>query len=360
VKEQFPHLQTSCVTIAEDSAVRLPDVILEPDVPDNKVKCGLVEAEEREVGAVTATTYTKYFSASGYNGLAVGGLVVMLFALAQAALSMTDWFMGYWATNESSSHLAFAWVYVGMAVGSVILVGLRSVVLLNVAVVCSKALHHRLLSRVLWAPVNTFFDVTPVGRVLNRFSSDLDQVDSQLPMFGLFFAQIAFQVGAIVVVCAASLPYVLVAYVPVAVLFYVIQKLYVIASSDLKRMDATTRSPIVSLITESIAGLSTLRAFKMVHTALQTNRDRIDHNTKFFLTYRISSQWLSMRLDWLATIVVAAVSFLVIACKASLGVATAGLALTYATQLSTYLSRLTSTYAMVETVMTSVERLEHY
>ncbi|EQC32278.1 hypothetical protein SDRG_10026 [Saprolegnia diclina VS20] len=308
------------VAEAKVSAKRIGDFLLQDELPSlvpltthtppsttSSNEGALVVAEERQVGAVTAATYVAYCSASGFNGVVVGTLLVSLFVIAQVALSMTDWFMGYWSAHATSgSHGTYTAIYVGMALASIGLVWLRSVFLLQLAVVCSRALHGRLLHRVLEAPVNTFFDVTPIGRILNRFSSDLDQVDSQLPMFGLFFAQVSLQVLAIVVVCAVSLPYLLLLYIPIAYVFYVVQRMYVRASSDLKRMDATSRSPLLHLLNEALSGLPTLRAYRQIPAMIATHRARIDANTKFFLTYRISSQWLTMRLDWLAALVLAA------------------------------------------------------
>lgn len=49
------------------------------------------------------------------------------------------------------------------------------------ALSASRILHHRLLRNVLRAPLTTFFDITPLGRVLNRFSKDVDTTDNELP-----------------------------------------------------------------------------------------------------------------------------------------------------------------------------------
>lgn len=40
-----------------------------------------------------------------------------------------------------------------------------------------KILHNTMLKTVLCAPINLFYDVTPIGKILNRFSKDLMVMD---------------------------------------------------------------------------------------------------------------------------------------------------------------------------------------
>ncbi|KAH9127139.1 hypothetical protein LEN26_009290, partial [Aphanomyces euteiches] len=206
-------------------------------------------------------------------------------------------------------------------------------------------LHSKLLAKVIQAPVNTFFDITPVGRILNRFSGDLDQVDSQLPFFGVLFLQFAFQIIAVAIVCAVSSPFILIIYVPMLYLFYKVQAFFNASSGDLKRLESVSRTPVVNLISETNSGLSTIRAFDM---------------TDYLMIYRIASRWLQMRLDWLSAVIIAGVAFIGVATKSSISVTAAGLALTYASQMSAFLSRATFGWSMFDNIMTCVERLDHY
>ncbi|OQR87494.1 ATP-binding Cassette (ABC) Superfamily [Achlya hypogyna] len=359
VKEQFPHLQ-SFVETASEGPKESPGATAKPEA-ETTANGTLVEKEERQIGAVSASTYGAYIRSSRCDAVFVVATVVLSFGVAQASLAILDWFMGYWSNDASRQRLlSSAWIYAGIAVGSVLLVWGRSAYVLLVVLRCSKSLHERLFAKVLGAPVNTFFDVTPVGRILNRFSNDLDQVDSQLPFYGLLFLQFGFQIFAVVVVCAATSPYMLVLYAPLAFLFYKLQTFYNVSSGDLKRYDSVTRTPVLNLVAETIDGLSTIRAFKMTAAFAERGRIALDYNQRFFLIYRVATRWLQMRLDWLSAAIIAGVSFLSIATRASVGVTAAGLALTYAAQMSAFLSRTTMLFSFIDNIMTSVERLEHY
>ncbi|KAH9176235.1 hypothetical protein AeNC1_017598, partial [Aphanomyces euteiches] len=171
-------------------------------------------------------------------------MIVVAFSISQATVVMTDWFMGYWA-NHPGHNVRDVIVYCALALVSIVLMWGRSVYIDYLCVLCSRTLHAKLFKKVIQAPVNTFFDVTSVGRVLNRFSSDLDQVDSILPFFGVLLLQYGFQIAAVVVVCAATSPYILIVYVPLVWLFQKIQVFYNRTSGELKRLESISRTPVI-------------------------------------------------------------------------------------------------------------------
>ncbi|OQS01876.1 ATP-binding Cassette (ABC) Superfamily, partial [Thraustotheca clavata] len=329
-----------------------------------KVSAGagaLMSKEDRGKGSVTLATYKMYFGASGYNGYVVGISILVFFTLAQTSLAMTDWFMSYWAkTTWMNDSVSYGWIYVGIALLSVVLTYGRSIYVLFIAILCSKSLHAMLLAKVINAAIPTFFDITPMGRILNRFSSDLDQVDSQLPYMGLLFLQFLFQVLAVFVVCMFTTPWILVVYLPLFYLFYKIQQFYNKSASELKRMDGIARSPVVTMVQETVSGLSTIRAFNMSSKFLAKQRAAANHYVSFSFAYMCAGRWFQMRLDWLSSAIIAGVAFIAVLTKSSIGMIAAGLSLTYATQISTMLSRVATFMTMIENIMTSVERLGHF
>ncbi|OQS03262.1 ATP-binding Cassette (ABC) Superfamily, partial [Thraustotheca clavata] len=321
----------------------------------------LLEKEDRAKGTVTAKTYFLYFGSSGYNGVVVGVSIFTFFTVSQTALAMTDWFMSYWSSHlDLGNNISYGYIYLGCAIVSAILVYGRSMYLLLVAIKCSRSLHTMLLNKVIRAPVPTFFDVTPMGRILNRFSSDLDQTDSQLPYFGLLMLQFLFQIFAVLIVCMISTPWILVVYAPLFYLFFVVQRYYNKTSGELKRLESISRTPVVTLVSETISGLSTIRAFNRTESFLEKQRNALDNYVSLSFLYNCSARWFQMRLDWLSSAVIVGVAFICILTKSSIGMAAAGLTLTYASQLSGFLSRMAMMLNTIENLMTSVERLSHY
>ncbi|RHY93340.1 hypothetical protein DYB35_013691 [Aphanomyces astaci] len=361
IKQGFPHLVSfdrGDATCPQASEVE----VTKGSSSDEDIDGGgtLISKEDRNVGGVATATYVAYFHASGRNGGVVLATILAAYTLSQAELTLTDWFMGFWSSHTSNSNLTSASIYVVLAVLSMGLVWGRSLLVLTLSLRCSQAMHEKLFRRVLHAPVTTFFDITPVGRILNRFSSDLDQVDSMLPFTGVLFLQFAFQIAAIVVVCAATSPFMLVVYAPIVFGFAKVQLYYNKTSAELKRLESTARSPVLNLIAETVNGLSTIRAFGMTEVFARQSRTILDRSQSFFMLYRMSSRWMQMRLDWLSSGIVGGVAFIAVASKASIGITAAGLALTYAAQMSSLLSRFTFKASTLENIMTCVERLEHY
>ncbi|ETV64096.1 hypothetical protein H257_18968 [Aphanomyces astaci] len=379
IKQGFPHL-VSFTDVSEDPSTLVKadwpeedasggdDVVVKADeekqAKAGDSKCGggggvLVQKEDRQMGGVSSGLYLTYLRSTGWNGAFVAVSIVVAFTISQTAVVATDWFMGFWSTHPGNDVTSVV-VYVVLALVAMALVWGRSVYVLFLCVLCSKALHAKLFRKVIHAPVTTFFDITPVGRILNRFSSDLDQVDNILPFFGVHFLQFGFQIAAVIVVCATTSPFILLVYVPLVYLFHKVQVFFLLTSSELKRLESISRTPVINLISETIDGLSTIRAFGMTDEFAAKGRTILDHNQSYFMIYRISSRWMQMRLDWLSAGILAGVSFITVASKASIGITAAGLALTYVAQMSSFLSRMTMASSVIENIMTCVERLEHY
>lgn len=131
------------------------------------------------------------------------------------------------------------------------------------AIGCLRAardLHAKLLYNVMRLPMS-FFDTTPLGRVLNRFSKDLDVIDNVLPMTMRFWMVMFFAVLSVFVVISYSTPIFLAVAFPMLILYYFIQRFYVATSRQLKRIESITRSPIYTHFSETITGQSTIKAY---------------------------------------------------------------------------------------------------
>ncbi|KAE8994988.1 Multidrug resistance-associated protein 1 [Phytophthora rubi] len=289
----------------------------------------LVGQEDRLVGSVRLQTYIDYLSSSEWNGRVLFASIVGLFAVAQVFLFASDWFLSQWSQG-------------------------------SICMTCSTKIHCKHLRKVVAAPITTFFDVTPVGRILNRFSRDLDEVDNPLPYWGLLLLLCVFQVAASFIVCAAVNFYVLMIYIPVVYGCWFAAKVYQASALELKRLDSVTRSPFLNLVSETISGIETVRSYKMVDVFASRCEELLNDNGRFLFLFQISARWFDMRTDWLVSMIITAVAILAVATKSSVGAAMAGLGLTYAAQLTSFFQRMTTVATQVESVMTCFERITHY
>lgn len=323
-------------------------------------------AEDREKGEVSMFTYKRYFQASlagGFwsNGWVVIALIVVSFAIGQTFRVYCDIWVGTWALDDPDNTTAFyQTVYAGLMLGIILSVVVRSKYFMKQCLEASRALHNGLLKNVLAAPINTYFDVTPIGRILNRFSKDLDQIDSQLPDFFLNMLQNSFHVMAIVILCIASTPYFVVVMVPLSFLYYYIQDQFRKSSRELKRLEGVSRSPLYTLFGELLVGLSTVRAFDRQDSFMAKFHGISDRNNKFFFCFWSCSRWLALRLDLVGVVVVLSVALIAVLMKrfdAPIDSNLLGVALVFSLQLAGLLQWTVRTVIETENNMTSVERL---
>ncbi|MED6275104.1 hypothetical protein CHARACLAT_023058, partial [Characodon lateralis] len=165
-----------------------------------------VPEESRAQGTIGLKLYLKYLRA-GAN-LFILLFVVLLNLLAQVSYVMHDWWLAYWAgeqdkltsstngsiivngTNVTSLDLGFyLGIYGGLTAATILFGFMRNIILFTVLVKSAQTLHNTMFNAILRAPVR-FFDINPIGRVLNRFSKDIGQVDSMLPWTFTDFIQV--------------------------------------------------------------------------------------------------------------------------------------------------------------------------
>ncbi|RLN65137.1 hypothetical protein BBJ29_010091 [Phytophthora kernoviae] len=178
-------------------------------------------------------------------------------------------------------------------------------------------MHDELFRGVLRAPVTRYFDVTPVGQILNRFSNDLDQMDSILPQeYQLLLQNSSMALGALVVSAFASY-WIGVSYIPIFIIFLYTGQYFKKSSREIKRLEGVTRTPVYNLFSETLSGLSTIRAFRMENQFAAQNRKVVDTNANLYLTYWAASRWLATRLDLLSVAIIFIVTLYLVATRGS-------------------------------------------
>ena len=147
----------------------------------------------------------------------------------------------------------------------------------------SKCLHRTAMTSVAHAPMS-FFETTPLGRIMNRFSKDIDTIDNaasdSLRMFLLSVANIS---GSFVLI-ATVIPWFLVAVGVTVGIYYVLSLYYRASARELKRLDAILRSSLYAHFSESLTGLATIRAYGETERFRKESEDRMNVENRFVLT----------------------------------------------------------------------------
>ncbi|WLF81435.1 ATP-binding cassette glutathione S-conjugate transporter ycf1 [Lodderomyces elongisporus] len=225
----------------------------------------------------------------------------------------------------------------------------------------SKKIHNDMAVSVIRAPMS-FFETTPIGRVLNRFSNDIYKIDEVLGrVFNMFFSNAIKVSLTIAVICFSTWQFVFLI-LPLGVLYVYYQQYYLRTSRELKRLDSVTRSPIFANFQESLVGVSTIRAYGKEERFRVVNRERVDQNLKAYHPAINSNRWLAVRLEFLGSIIIlgsAGLSILTLS-SGHLTAGMVGLSVSYALQVTQSLNWIVRMTVEVETNIVSVERSLEY
>uniref|UniRef100_A0A3P8TFX2 Multidrug resistance-associated protein 4 n=1 Tax=Amphiprion percula TaxID=161767 RepID=A0A3P8TFX2_AMPPE len=300
---------------------------------------GAFAEESRAEGNVSSHIYLKYFTAS--CSLLVLMVIVLLSIIAEV------------------SPVTFLFLHLGLTAAAVVLSYARSLIIFRGLVISAQILHNRMFSSVVHTPIH-FFDVNPIGRILNRFSKDISQVDSLLPITFVDFYQLILQNAGVVAVATAIIPLVLIPVGVLLIIFLYLRRFYLSTSRDIKRLESTTRSPVFSHLSSSLQGLWTIRAFRAQERLKKTFDAHQDLHSEAWFLVLMTSRWFSLCLDSICSMFVFFTTFGCIFLRDGLEAGEVGLVLTYALTLVGNFQWTMRQSAEVENMMTSVERVVEY
>lgn len=319
--------------------------------------------ETVELGRVSRAVYKTYIKAVGY--WAVGSLA-LFYVLAYGISVGSNVWLSYWSEQtvkdekKVQDHIGmYLGVYAGLGLGNALLVLCATLTLIFSALRASQKLHNAMLRRILRAPM-AFFDLTPLGRILNRFSKDIFVMDTTIPMSLRSFLSTFFNVLSILLVISVSTPFFLVAILPLTWLYYRFQQYYVGTSRQLKRLESVSRSPIYAHFSETLHGVTTIRAYGEQERFTVANAAKVDYNMEAYYPSICANRWLALRLEFLGNCVVFFAALLAVIDRESISAGIAGLSISYAMNITQTLNWMVRMSSQLETDIVAVERVVEY
>ena len=206
----------------------------------------------------------------------------------------------------------------------------------------------------------SFFDTTPLGRILNRFSKDIDIADNTLPdKIRGTQSKLVDILGALIIILSTMPIFVFVIAIAL-VAYYFLMRFYVSTTRQTKRLQSVTMSPIYAHFSESMTGASTINAFSRGKDFIGENRTRIEANQRCYIASIFVGRWAALRLEMMGTVLVLAVALFTVSTRGSIEPGSIGLCLSYALNISSTLQVLTRNLSDIETNLVSVERISEY
>ncbi|KAH9796193.1 ABC transporter C family member 2 [Citrus sinensis] len=325
----------------------------------------LVKQEERETGIVSGSVLTRY-----KNALGGPWVIMILFACYLSTevlrISSSTW-LSFWTDQSTSKNYNpgfYIAIYTILAFGQVTVTLLNSYWLIISSLRAAKRLHDSMLNSILRAPM-LFFHTNPIGRVINRFSRDLGDIDRNVASFVNMFMNQLWQLLSTFVLIGIVSTISLWAIMPLLILFYAAYLYYQSTAREVKRLDSITRSPVYAQFGEALNGLSTIRAFKAYDRMAKINGKSMDNNIRFTLANTSSNRWLTIRLETLGGIMIWLIATFAVMQngRAENQVAfasTMGLLLSYTLNITNLLSGVLRQASRAENSLNAVERVGTY
>ncbi|XP_041065533.1 canalicular multispecific organic anion transporter 1 [Carcharodon carcharias] len=325
----------------------------------------LIEKEAVETGKVKYSVYWKYLRMIGW----MYSLLIMVLYIAQNVatigqnLWLSDWTSdaSYYAntTYPSSERDKRIGIFGVLGIAQAVFVFLGLFLITEGTIAASRDLHSRLLHNILHVPM-LFFDTTPTGRIVNRFSKDIYTIDETIPLtFRSWLSCFFGVIGTLFVICLAT-PYFTIVIVPLAIIYYFIQIFYIVTSRQLRRLESVTGSPIYSHFSETVTGLPIIRAYGHQARFLMNNEQIINGNVKCIFPRIVANRWLAVRLEFVGNLVVFFAALFSVTSRGSLASGLVGLSISYALNVTQALNWLVRQTSELETNIVSVERVSEY
>ncbi|KAL5539368.1 hypothetical protein UlMin_044411 [Ulmus minor] len=318
----------------------------------------LIKQEERETGDSGLKPYMQYLNqGKGFFHFSVATIFHVAFIVGQFG-------QNYWlAANIGNVFLGEArliTIYTVISCMLSLLLVLRSLFLVLLSFGVSLSIFPTLLGSLFRAPMS-FYDSTPLGRILSRVSSDMSIIDLDLG-FKLSYAigatLIAYFIYVILVMLTWPVVFVV---IPMVYLTVLLQRYYYASAKEMMRINGTTKSLVASHLAESIAGAMTIRAFEQEERFFSKDLELINTDASPYFHSFSANEWLILRLEILCAIVLS--SSVLIMTLFSLEASASGfigMALSYGLSLNAFLVSSVQANCIVENLFVSVERLEQY
>ncbi|PVU97818.1 hypothetical protein BB559_001883 [Furculomyces boomerangus] len=341
--------------------------LLKKDSEEGKLIC----IEKSQTGRVKLSIFMAYFKATSLSGMLT---CIFLLFMSQLLSVMANLWLKNWSSQSVKRKQIHSTTYYILIYG---IFGLARAIASSaqnltiwvvVAIQAAKKTHSALFQNVMHLPMS-FFDTTPLGRVLNRFSKDQETIDSSLPKSFDMWAQSIFAVIAALVVISMNFYMFIIAVIPMAISYWFIYEYYITSSRELMRLESTTRSPIYAHFQETLYGVSTIRSYNHTERFINQNSNLIVTNTRAKFPYLSLSRWLGLRLEVIGGFIIFfaslfAVLTVYIDSKKTNGSfispSTVGMAVSYSLTITHSLNMSIHQTAELENNIVSIERNKEY
>ena len=308
--------------------------------------------------------YGAAVSSSPSVAVALWLLVVALYVSVRGSDVAASSWLRHWARSYDIGSTAarnatpyYLFVYAALVAMFVLATVARDTAQYGISLNISHTLYDKVVAALLYAKPQ-FYDKTPVGRIVNRLSKDMETIDQEITTsLQMLIEAIVNFVAILAIICWAT-PHFLVGLIFVCVIYWSVATLYMKTSRQVKRIDSAERSPLYTLVGEALAGTVTIRAFGASDLVISNSLALLDRASRPFLYLWTENRWLSVRVDITGAIITFSTAFLLVLSDAD--AALVGFTLSYAVLIVNIVLRIVRRFTLTEINMNAVERIGEY
>ncbi|KAH7036509.1 hypothetical protein BKA57DRAFT_474957 [Linnemannia elongata] len=326
-----------------------------------------VDEEIITEGRVGWDVYKYYITSIGLGSCAI--FLLSTFVNLAVLLGTQIWLEKWGNSNEKAtagleaeSHSDTYWIFTYFAwvlAGGFTLAGAIGLSMVFMAQRGSHFLHAAMLRPLVRAPMS-FFDVTSSGKIVNRFSHDINAVDIELPLQFINMLFISTMAISVFVFCILATRWFFAIMVPLGICYYILGGFFLVSSRELKRLDSAARSPMYAHFGETLAGLVTIRAFNDTERLAIQATSLLDRSqTTGYLT-NMTNRWLQIMIDQLSTFTLGFVCLMAVIQREGSAAGYFAIILSQIGVLTIIMSRILSTSCLIQTSIVSIERVREY
>ncbi|KAI0833290.1 ABC protein [Trametes gibbosa] len=343
---------------AVDDAKIKSEAVQRKGAGTGKLEGRLIVREKRTTGSVSWRVYGEYLRAA--QAFFTGPILVVCMLAMQISQIMNSYTLIWWQANTwDRPNWFYQTLYACLGVSQAAFTFGVGVAMDEMGFYVSENMHHDSIRNIFYAPMS-FFDTTPMGRILSVFGKDMENIDNQLPgtiwLFLCIALTISNVIGSVVIITVVE-HYFIIAALAIALGYNYFASFYRASARELKRIDAMLRSLLYAHFAESLSGLPTIRSYGEVNRFLRDNEYYIDLEDRAAFLTVTNQRWLAIRLDFLGGLMTFIVALLAVTNASGINPAQIGLVLTYTTSLTQLCGLVTRQSAEVENYMSSVERI---
>lgn len=321
------------------------------------------ETETKKAGKVGWSTYLVYLRGMGYVSAFFWVTFVILTAAVNTSISI--YLQAFTTTLAGSPKRQY-----GVFLGGYAALQIAYLIVFCVAIInafkyshpeASRRIHRWMLAGLLGTTLE-YFESRGIGQMVNRFNSDLNMIDMELPNHAVNVMFEITQIGGGMILIIVAAPYMAAVLVGTIMAMAMVQRFYLRSGRELRRLDLTSKSPIYTLFSETIDpdGLRTVRAMRAQALCRAANTTRTTSSQHPAWLIMVVRKWLELGLNLCVTCINTLLVVIAVIRRDSTSAGILAVALTSAADMTTQLSLMIVEWTNVEMGITSVERVQEY